>query len=208
MRISKRMVILAVANTITAVPAFAADISSPEATYLPGKTSQSSALDWSGFYVGAQGGYDRSQIGFRDKNDDLSGGTVGMFGGYNFDYAGLVFGVENDFNYNKNDGGVVGLDWDGSARGRVGYAWDRILFYGTAGLAVGGGSVDVSGIGKKDDFLIGWTVGAGAEYALTDNILLRSDYRYSDFGEVDFGDSLGNFKAEQHRLTVGVGYKF
>lgn len=208
MRIRKRMVAIAAVNVMTAVPAFAADIYSPEPTYVTEKAAQSPVVDWSGFYVGAQGGYDRSQIGFEGKNDDLSGGTVGVFGGYNFDYAGLVFGVENDFNYNRNDGDVVGLNWDGSARGRVGYAWDRILFYGTAGLAVAGGSVDVAGIGKKDDFLIGWTVGAGAEYAFTDNILLRTDYRYSDFGEVDFGDSLGTFKAEQHRLTVGVGYKF
>ncbi|MGO7690323.1 porin family protein, partial [Rhizobium ruizarguesonis] len=67
----------------------------------------------------------------------------------------------NDFNYNWKYGSDVSLKWDGSARGRVGYALDRTMIYGTGGLAAAGGEVDVPGIGKKDDILIGWTAGGG-----------------------------------------------
>ncbi|PIO97329.1 outer membrane protein [Pleomorphomonas carboxyditropha] len=204
-----KVMAFAALNLVMAAPAMAADMPAPEPVYVPGEEVRP-AFDWSGFYVGAQGGYAQSQVGFRGESDrDLSGGTFGIYGGYNFTYAGLVLGVENDVNYNWNDGdSVVGLDWDGSARARVGYAWDRILVYGTAGLAAAGGSVDVAGFRKKDDVLIGWTAGAGVEYAFTDNILFRTDYRYSDFGNVDFGDALGEFEADQHRVTVGVSYKF
>ena len=69
-----------------------------------------------------------------------------------------------------NPTGTAGIDFFGTARGRLGYAFDRVLFYGTGGFAyasVGGGkAVDV------DDFATGWTAGGGVEYALpTDSFL-------------------------------------
>ncbi len=69
-----------------------------------------------------------------------------------------------------NPTGTAGIDFFGTARGRIGYAFDRVMFYGTAGFAyasVGGGkAVNV------DDFATGWTAGGGVEYALpTDSFL-------------------------------------
>ncbi|WP_370677733.1 outer membrane protein [Pleomorphomonas sp. PLEO] len=186
-------------------PVAAADLPTPDAPEYPASLP-STAFDWSGLYVGAQAGYVINQIGLTD-SEDLKSGSFGMFGGYNFVYSGVVVGVENDVNYNWSDGETVGLDWDGSVRGRVGYAWDRVLFYGTAGLAAASGSVDL-GRTKKEDILVGWTAGVGAEYAITDNILARAEYRYSDFGSVDFGGSIGEFKADQNKVSLGVAYKF
>lgn len=192
-----RVLVLSILNLTMISPVAAADLALPNTQDYP-VSQPASALDWSGFYVGAQAGYALNQIGLNDTTN-LNGGSVGLFGGYNFVFSGIVLGVENDFNYNWSDGETVGLDWDGSARARVGYAWDRVLVYGTAGVAAASGSVDLATV-KKDDVLIGWTVGAGAEYAVTDNILVRADYRYSDFGSVDFGGGVGEFKADQNKL--------
>lgn len=69
-----------------------------------------------------------------------------------------------------NPTGLAGLDFFGTARGRIGYAFDRVLFYGTGGFAyasLGGGRAV-----KADDFATGWTAGGGVEYALpTDSFL-------------------------------------
>ena len=69
-----------------------------------------------------------------------------------------------------NPTGVQGLDFFGTVRGRIGYAFDRVLFYGTGGFAYGsfggGRAVDT------DDFKTGYTAGGGVEYALpTDSFL-------------------------------------
>jgi len=74
--------------------------------------------------------------------------------------------------YNPN--GLSGLDYFGTVRGRLGYAFDRTLVYGTGGFAYGSGSADRSfgGYAGNDSFRTGWAVGGGIEYALpTDSFL-------------------------------------
>ncbi|SFG50484.1 outer membrane protein [Methylobacterium phyllosphaerae] len=130
----------------------------------------------------------RNQEGFS------GGGQVG----YNFQFtpgSGIVVGIEADAQYldfgrNRNNAFVVGplapgyyvtdprglssLDFFGTVRGRIGYAFDRVLFYGTGGFAYGSGSADRSfgGFAGNDSFRTGWAVGGGIEYALpTDSFL-------------------------------------
>ncbi|SFM21880.1 outer membrane protein [Methylobacterium pseudosasicola] len=124
----------------------------------------------------------RNQEGFS------GGGQVG----YNFQFtpgSGVVVGVEADAQYldfgrSRNNALVVGplaqgvyltdprglssLDFFGTVRGRLGYAFDRVLVYGTGGFAYGSGSADRSfgGFAGNDSFRTGWTVGGGFEYAL------------------------------------------
>jgi len=61
-----------------------------------------------------------------------------------------------------------------------------------------------------DKTLTGYTLGAGVDYAMTDNIILRAEYRYTDFGDKDFGNA--NFKYnvdyKTNDLRLGVAYKF
>jgi len=202
-----RIFTLAVLAFSSAVPAMAADMAFEQSAPQPDQTTQSS-YNWSGFYLGIQGGYSWNQAKYQGLEQRLNGGSLGAHAGYNFQTGNIVYGIENDFNYNLEKGNEANLQWDASGRGRVGYAWDRTLFFTTAGIAAAGGKVDVPAIGKKDDILIGWTAGGGVEHAVTDNILVRGEYRYSDFGKKDFGSGIGELEATQHKVILGASYKF
>ena len=130
--------------------------------------------------------------------DTLDGFTGGGQIGYNYQFtpgSGIVVGVEADAQYvdfgaKRRDATVIGalnpgfaftdprglasLDFFGTVRGRLGYAFDRILFYGTGGFAYASGSDErrFGGFSGNDNFRTGWTVGGGVEYALpTDSFL-------------------------------------
>ena len=133
---------------------------------------------------------------FRNRSQDgfSGGGQIG----YNWQLtpgSGVVIGVEADAQYldfgrNRNNAfisgavapgyyvtdprGLSSLDYFGTVRGRLGYAFDRTLVYGTGGFAYGSGSADRSfgGYAGNDSFRTGWAVGGGIEYALpTDSFL-------------------------------------
>ncbi|MDQ0458246.1 outer membrane protein [Rhizobium paknamense] len=205
-----RSLALAALTFVAAGPVFAADpVYEPVApSAISGGQKSYSAYDWSGFYLGVQGGYNWNQIKAFGSKTDRDGGSVGAHAGYNFQSGSIVYGIENDFNYSFDDKGNAKSEWDASGRARVGYTMDRTLIFATAGLAAAGAKADVPASGKKDEILIGWTAGAGIEHALTDHILIRGEYRYSDFGKKDFGGSVGDFSATQHKVVVGASYKF
>jgi outer membrane immunogenic protein len=98
------------------------------------------------------------------------------------------------------------LDWLGTTRGRVGFVVtpdNRFMIYGTGGVAYGGGSANFNFFdnttgafwsGNPSNSRVGWTVGAGAEYAFTNNWTLRGEYLYADLGSTHF-TTVGNAAA-------------
>ncbi|GJE15353.1 outer membrane protein [Methylobacterium marchantiae] len=122
--------------------------------------------------------------------NDQNGFTGGAQIGYNYQFtpgSGVVVGVEADAQYldfgaKRRDSGILAapglvindprglssLDYFGTVRGRLGYAFDRTLVYGTGGFAYGAGSAerDFGGFRGNDDFRTGYAVGGGIEYAL------------------------------------------
>ncbi|MBB3138287.1 outer membrane immunogenic protein [Rhizobium pisi] len=202
-----RLVACAALALSVAIPAAAADLTYETPAAQPG-WQVSSAYDWSGFYLGAQGGYSWSQTKILGSDQDANSGSAGLHAGYNFQSGNIVYGIENDFNYNFEKNGDADLEWDASGRARLGYAWGRTLFFATAGAAAAGGKVDIPAVGKKDGILIGWTAGGGIEHAVTDNILVRGEYRHLDFGDKDFGSAIGDVGASQDKLLFGTSYKF
>ena len=134
---------------------------------------------------------------FRNRSQDgfSGGGQIG----YNYQFtpgSGVVIGFEADAQYldfgsSRNDAFITGgglrsgyyvtdprglssLDYFGTVRGRLGYAFDRTLVYGTGGFAYGSGSAERSfgGFAGNDSFRTGWTAGGGVEFALpTDSFL-------------------------------------
>jgi outer membrane immunogenic protein len=207
---------------VAASSANAADVVVEEPA--PPPVAEVPIFTWTGGYIGIQGGYVWSDVdvGFADGTSfsgDFDGGLAGGYVGYNWQSGAFVFGAEGDFNGVWNDetftiGGVdveVGTDYLASLRGRVGYAIDRTLIFATAGVAftqmsaeadLGGGlSLDA------DQDFTGWTVGAGVEYAFTDNWIGRAEYRYYDFGNEDI-DGFGDAEITNNTVTVGVAYKW
>ncbi len=118
-------------------------------------------------------------------------------------------------------------DIQGSIRGRLGIAWDRVLFYGTGGVAFGGittnfelNAVDAAGVPfflqtSRSNSRTGWTVGGGIEYAVTNNWSVGVEYRYTDFGTLSREASLadGSFinvsrTLRENQVQARFSYKF
>jgi outer membrane immunogenic protein len=202
-----------------AVSANAADMVEPTET-APAPIEQTQPLfTWSGGYVGIQGGGTWANGDFTTAgvtaDDDFNGGILGGFAGWNVQNGDLVYGIEGDLNYNWNDndydlgGGTtaeVGTNVSGAVRGRVGYAMNNALLYAAGGWTAARGYVDVDGGPDDSEMLNGFTVGAGLDYAFTDNMFGRVEYRYNKFGDEDIGAT--NVDFDQHQVTVGLGVKF
>lgn len=190
---------------------------------------------WTGVYIGGQVGY---EWGTSNANLFTPGGAFvsgvsntesGVVGGahigYNYQISQLVFGLEGDVNGSSYNGSGFGGGLatstrepiDGSVRGRLGFAWDRVLFYGTGGVAFGDFQDNYAGPGGFDSFRhtrVGWTAGGGVEYAVTDNWSIRAEYRYTDFGRFSDpllasipGDDVTRRETD-NRVQVGFSYRF
>ena len=170
--------------------------------------------------------------------------TGGALIGYNWQYDSLVLGLEADINYlgfsedRENtfeiiektavDGSYEAksslsfeADWFGTLRGRLGFAADNFLFYGTGGLAYGHMQADgdihatddgyeiARWKGSVDDLNWGWTIGAGMQYGI-DRWSLCVEYPFVDLGDADWdSDFDGNDKNFDGFSTEGaVDYQF
>jgi outer membrane immunogenic protein len=147
---------------------------------------------WTGFYLGINGGggWGRSQWDGVD-TFDVSGGLIGGTIGYNWQFAGAVIGAEGDIDWSGIKGTTTVLcapgcetrnKWLATARGRVGYAFDRFLPYFTGGLALGDINATRPGFPGGSITNAGWTVGAGLEVGLVSNVSLKAEYLYVDLG--------------------------
>ncbi|MGQ4272497.1 outer membrane protein [Terrihabitans sp. B22-R8] len=161
------------------------------------------ANTWEGLYLGVHGGWNWGESNASGEGDidfgDLEGFVIGGQVGYNWQVNNIVFGLEFDGSYVDNDeDGEVGEVFFGgieqnylaSARGRLGFGFDRFLVYGTGGAAFTG--LDFSGatgIDSDDANYFGWVAGAGVEFALTQNITLGVEYLHYDFGDESFDDA-------------------
>ena len=247
----RRLLLAAAATVLLSTPTFAADLAPVPAepvapAYLP--------FTWTGFYVGGNVGYgfgndedsDISDSGGRDLDSfglDADGFFVGAQVGANYQMDSFVIGIEADIQKSWMDDSIhvspygfddsldasVDIDWFGTVRARAGIAWDRVLVYGTGGLAFG--SIDynarieydapLTAKLSSDDVEWGWVLGAGVEYALTDNWTVKGEYQYINLGDVtasgpirdDDGDDTGDTARSSrdidfHTVRIGINYKF
>src|SRR3954468_13977672 len=119
----KKILLATVALAALAAPAAAADLAA-RPTYTKAPVAPP-VLTWTGFYIGAMGGYAAEDNGANtfDRKGGFAGGTVG----YNWQQGAVVFGLEADAAWaNINSKTVFGdeakiQDW-GTVRGRIGYA--------------------------------------------------------------------------------------
>lgn len=196
--------------------AYAADVVMEEPP-APAPIAELPVASWAGPYAGLSVGYGFS--GHADAEDigvdvDTDGFVGGVFGGYQWQQENFVYGAEADIGYSGIEGENGDIEAkggvEGSLRARLGYAvTPEILLYGTAGGALKHQKMEDHLTGYSDSqTLLGWTAGVGSDIKITDNVFGRVEYRYTDFGDKDFGGSIGNVKSTDHRVTFGVGMKF
>ncbi|QXX73539.1 outer membrane protein [Methylovirgula sp. HY1] len=189
--------------------ASAADLPSTKAppAYIPPPP----LFTWTGVYVGGQIGYmwgNPSPYGYTER-----GVVGGAHAGYNYQVGQFVAGLEGDVNGSSYNGGFGGYSTneniDGSIRGRIGMAWDRLLLYATGGAAFAGITNDYLGTSISHT-RVGWTIGGGVEYALDNNWSVRAEYRYTDYGTYyDFPAGVAAYNHDNdNRVQIGFSYKF
>jgi outer membrane immunogenic protein len=172
-------------------------------------------VNWSGLYLGVNGGYgeDANSLdpGFSNPNGGFGGGQIG----YNWQgmwHPNLVLGVEADIQGSGISATTLGifkseLDWFGTVRGRLGYAFDRVLIYGTGGFAYGG----VKNTFFPGETQTGWVAGGGVEYKFSPAWSAKAEYQFLSLDGTDasgagrLGDAeLG--RTEVNTFRVGVNY--
>ena len=180
------------------------------------------AFTWGGLYVGINGGYAYGNVG----NTFLAnpeGGVIGGTVGYNWQMGQVVFGAEGDFDYGftkRSNNFFAGsntykVNWITTERLRLGYAWDRALLYVTGGYA----GVDTKATAalnnganfEQTTWRHGGSIGAGVEYAFTNNITAKAEYLWlpmqdkTYFGGTGFAETN---KLDISLFRVGLNYKF
>jgi len=185
-----------------AAPASAADLAARPYTKAPPMVA--AVYDWTGFYIGANGGWGSSRnswdavppnFGFGPEGShDATGGTVGGQIGYRWQAGTFVFGLEAQGNWADLSGSNASqvflgqrnhtnVDAFGLFTGQVGYAVNNVLLYVKGGAAVtansyrstfGGATVGITG----DDTRWGGTIGAGLEYAFAPNWSVGVEYNH------------------------------
>lgn len=202
--------------------------------------SESVAYDrsWGGAYIGVSLGYgtgDTETTFDKHDNDHLGaialnpdGFALGANLGYNWQSGRWVYGVEGDLGYiDLSDSGQyawdghylkseIGSFW-GTLRGRAGLAADRLLLYGTAGVAFM--NFDEYGLtdngnpnqnSYNNETRTGWVVGAGVEYAFSPRLSGKAEYLHMDFGESEgrnSSDYSWTFDNSVDLFRVGLNYK-
>jgi outer membrane immunogenic protein len=210
---------LAVGGLFSApMAAQAADLARPAPYYAPPSYVAPTYATWTGFYVGINAGYGGGEADFGAFASDpwpkgfLVGGTLG----YNLQTGNFVWGLEGDIAYSavKDDVGCGGggtceakMPWFATARGRIGYAgWGSLMPYITGGAAFASLKAEAPG-GDETATRVGWTVGAGVEYALWSNWSVKLEYLYADFGEMDCA-ACGDVKYKPQFVRAGLNYRF
>jgi outer membrane immunogenic protein len=185
-----------------------------------------------GFLGGGQAGYNWQTGAFvLGVETDFDGSTLSK----KFNNVGSPFaaatGLGGDF---LTVNGKNSLTWLGTTRARLGFVAtpdNRLMIYATGGVAYGGGNSQFSVFdathgaifsGTPSSSRVGWVIGGGAEYAVTNNITIKGEYLYADLGSTNFNttqniaattffpgvSATGKIAWNASIFRAGVNYKF
>ena len=182
---------------------------------------------WTGLYAGLNAGY-----GFGTLNGNgnafggsPSGGLVGGTIGYNYQYNQLVVGLEGDFDYAAigNTATLAGplttktnMNFGNTIRARAGYAVNRALFFVTGGYAGGNVHTTVYDTPRNyyaanSNYLNGYAIGAGVEYAFMPNLSGKAEYLYTNLGQAynfAYTPDVTRIGYSVSNVRVGINYHF
>jgi outer membrane immunogenic protein len=168
-----------------------------------------SSYSWTGPYLGGNLGY---QWGRTTHNPTHPSGIAGgVQGGYNWQTGQFVFGAEADLTASAARDTFApwkfSNPWFGTLRGRAGIAINRVLIYGTLGLAFGGLEAEITGTTNSRTHL-GWVAGGGVEVGITPNWSARVEYLFVDLNDRSYGITGLSNGLESNQLRFGVNYRF
>jgi outer membrane immunogenic protein len=230
-----RFVVLALTGAIaaTAGAASAADLAQRAPVYTKAPM-MAPPFSWTGFYIGANfgGAWGRSN----DTNSFFGTPTTGNFStsgilgggqaGYNWQFGSWVLGIETDGDGSNvkgstSNGICTGITcttsntWFGTTRGRLGYAVDHWLFYGTGGVAYGDikfSDTPAAAIVNGSATNTGWAAGAGIEYAFAPQWSVKAEYLHIDLGSVGLACTVGcgtsNIRFSEDVVRGGINFHF
>lgn len=203
----KKMILAMVVATTMAGTAAAADIQRGPAPYY--SAAPTSSFNWTGGYVGANAGYQWGEI--TNSRVSPSGLEGGLQGGYNWQSGQFVYGAETDLQITGTDDTFAPYKfsnpWFGTLRGRAGFAYNNMLFYGTLGLAYGGLKGDIGGL-TEDKTHMGWTAGLGMEVGFAPNWSAKVEYLYMDLSNRAYSITGVTNGYEASMIRFGVNYHF
>jgi outer membrane immunogenic protein len=196
--------------------------------------SNTQPIAWRGLYAGAQGSHawGRSTYTglanlFAKTELDPSGNVPWLYGGYNFQFGQTVLGVEGDVMLSAIHGGGHAVTFAGqvvphfytrselekawSVRGRLGFVFGNVLPYVTAGIAVANYNHTIE-LGTQHrtfyERLATWTAGAGLDYALSEHLILRGEYRYTPHGQAGHYSGVANLiNLTIQEVRAGIAFK-
>jgi outer membrane immunogenic protein len=162
------------------------------ATYYPTNLGNSNT----GFIGGGQAGYNWQTGAFvLGAETDFQGTTLSK----TFNFTSIPFAATTPFPGDiLTVNAKANLGWIGTTRARLGFVAtpdNRLMIYATGGVAYGGGSSSFNAFDSQNDFFlsgspsssrVGWTVGGGVEYAITNNITVKGEYLYYNLGNTTF----------------------
>ena len=230
----KKFLIGAVGLVAMATSASAADLAARPYAKAPPPV-MAAVYDWSGFYIGVNGGWGQSRerynwLGYSLVSANATGGTVGGQIGYNWQAGSWVFGVEaqgNWANLSKSYVDPFNLAWSvgtkvdalGLFTGRVGYAWNNALLYVKGGAAVADNNYWAAF--NNVNFLSvsntrwGADVGVGFEYGFTPNWSFGVEYNHAFLGNANYNWANPNWRytgvgvrQDIDLVTARINYRF
>ena len=169
------------------------------------------ANSWVGFYLGGNFGYAWGSV------DNAWAKPSGFIGGVQVGYnwkqlnSPWLFGVEADIQGSSADDTFANWKfsnpWFGTVRGRGGYVFNDVLFYGTLGLAFGQLRAATFGL-TESHTNVGWTAGVGAEYRFAPNWSAKIEYLYIDLANSNFVITGASHGLSFATVRAGVNYRF
>ena len=166
---------------------------------------------WAGPYLGGTLGYAWGSVA--NNPTKPSGFVGGVQAGYNWQQldSPWVFGLEGDIQATGADDTFApwkfSNPWFGTVRGRVGYTFNNVLFFGTGGLAFGELRATTFGV-TESHTNAGWTLGAGAEMAFAPHWSAKVEYLYVDLANSNFVITGASNGYRFGLIRAGVNYRF
>jgi outer membrane immunogenic protein len=164
---------------------------------------------WAGPYLGVNLGYAWGSVA--NNPTKPSGFVGGVQAGYNWQSGSFVFGLEGDIQATGAEETFApwkfSNPWFGTVRGRAGFAFNNVMFFGTGGLAFGELRATTFGLSESHTNA-GWTLGAGAEIGLAPNWSAKIEYLYVDLANSNFVITGASNGYRFGLIRAGVNYRF